>query len=190
MIPTNIGAIGHRPCQRRQILPVIFNAAAVVNRAAGVGPIVVRAAALGNLDHGPVVISCDARDHVVQRLRPDFPAEIRFRSLLSTIHLHGKQPLLRVRGALHRAWSRGDGTVVKIDANEIQRRAHLLQVARLDAHGSFRQKRKCLGITPAQGRVEKPSIGDGVRAFSRQFVRFGISRRLARRHAERRAHAR
>ena len=110
--------------------------------------------------------------------------------MLSAGHLHRKQPLLRVGESLHRAGRRCDGAIVEIDADKIQRRPHLVEVAGLDPHRSLRQERQRFRITPLQRGLEKPKVGHGVAAFGRQMVLFGVGRWLTCRHAECSSHAR
>src|SRR5580698_5390118 len=134
MIAADVCAIGDRPGQSLQILPVIFDAPSVANHAACVRTVVVGAAVLSDLDLGTVEVAGDAHDHVIERLRPDFPSVIGFRTLLTSCHLHWKQPLLGVGDTLNRTGGRSDGAVVKIDADEIEWRTHPVEVAGLDAH--------------------------------------------------------
>ena len=92
MISADVGAIGHGAGQRSQIVAMVLRAAAVVNRASGIGDVGISAATFRDLNRGPVVIARNAHRHVVKRLRPDLPSDARFRPLQATGHVHREQP--------------------------------------------------------------------------------------------------
>ena len=83
---------------------------------------------------------------------------------------------------MQRARRRGDGAVVQIDADEIQRGAGHFHVAGFDTHQGLGQEGEGIGIAAAQYRIEKPYVHDGVGPFGSQFVGRRVAGGFARRH--------
>src|SRR5437762_13719983 len=79
---------------------------------------------------------------------------------------------------------RGDGAVVQIDADEIQRGAGLFHVAGLDTHQGLGQEGEGIGIAAAQYWIEKPYVHDGVGPSGSQFVCRRVAGGVTRRHVQ------
>src|SRR3984957_20731031 len=84
----------------RKIFAMVSNTAQVANLAIPVRPVIEGTSTLSHFNHRPVIVTRDARDHVVQRFGPNLPAEICRRSLTPGLHLHWKQPILWTRHTL------------------------------------------------------------------------------------------
>src|ERR1700735_5512334 len=104
---------------------MVLDTSRVADFTGRVGAIVKGAATLRDLDDGPAVVVGDAHDHVVERLRPDFPADIGFWSLLATAagHRDREKPVLHVRDSFERARRRSDRAAVELDSDKVQGRA-------------------------------------------------------------------
>src|SRR5579862_4028143 len=166
MVAAHVRALTDCACHCPQILAVIFDAPAVSNRSSRVRALVISAAAFRDLNLRTAIFAGDAHNHFVHRVRPDFPSDVRLRSLWARRHFNRENPLLRGGNAFQNRGRGSHRAVIEIDADKIEGSANLIEISRLDSHDSLRQERKRTWVAAVQRSLEKPTVGNGMSALS------------------------
>ena len=156
----------------------------VADHAVRVGRVAVRAAVLGDLDDGPVVVARHAHQHVVERVGPDLPAEVGAAGPRVAADADRERA---PRPSGPRAPAPHERARVEVDADEVERRAHARQVAArarpcVERAGRSRTRP---GSAPRSAGSQEPEV-DEARASARpRRASAAVSLRgLARRHVE------
>ena len=181
MVPAHVGAVADGAVHRFQVAQVEVDAARVPYHAVRVRAVAVRAAVLGDLQDRVVEVPGEPDQHVVERLGPDLPAEIRLGPFAAAEGQGGSGTQVGVLGRVFDQRAR-----VEVHAHEVQRSAHLRQVAFPYVHGLQRCTTfaEDVGVGAAQGGADEHLVHEAMPASGRGRVGVAVARRLAVREAE------
>src|ERR1700743_1177885 len=91
MIAADIGAILNGASEMAEVGAMIFDALLVMNHAAVIGAVIVRAPTFRDFDDRAVIVAGNAHEQIVNGARPDFPSYVGRWTFTGRKHLYRKQ---------------------------------------------------------------------------------------------------